>query len=70
MAENVRKVEIGFDGGQVLPVRLDAGALEQLRGALGGEGWHRLDTDENELDLALEKVVFIRTAGDAQKVGF
>lgn len=68
---DVRKVEIGFDGGQVLPLRLATDALTELREALGGGGgWHRLETDDAEIDISLEKVVFIRTAGDAHKIGF
>ncbi|MGI8727848.1 MAG: hypothetical protein ACR2K6_09270 [Solirubrobacterales bacterium] len=66
----MRKVEIGFDGGQVLPIRLDDEALVGLRDSFGDGGWHRLTTDDATIDIALEKVVFIRTAGDAHKIGF
>ena len=66
MATIQRRIEVGFDGGQVLPLRL----VEGLRNALQRGGWHRVQTDEAEVELFLDKLVFIKTAGDAQKVGF
>jgi hypothetical protein len=65
-----RKIEIGFDGGQVLALRVSDEELESLRAALQRGGWHRLASDEAEIELFLDKLVFIKTAGDAQKVGF
>ena len=71
MAETLRRVELGFDGGQVIAVRIAEGELDSLRKALGGgDGWHRLATDDAEVDVDLAKLVFVRTAGDGQKVGF
>lgn len=70
MASDIRRIEIGFDGGQVLAVRVSPAALDELRGALGGDGWHRLVTDEAEVDVSLPKIVFVRTAADEQRVGF
>lgn len=68
--EKLRRVEVGFDGGQVLAVRIPEKELETLRSSLGGGGWHRFITDEAEVDVDLQKLVFVRTAGDGQKVGF
>jgi hypothetical protein len=70
MATNQRRIEVGFDGGQVLPLRLADEELESLRGALQRGGWHRVKTDEAEVELFLDKLVFIKTAGDGQKIGF
>ncbi len=70
MADTIRRVEIGFDGGQVIALRISEGVLEELRSALGDGGWHRIATDEDEVDVDLGKIVFVRTAGDGQKVGF
>ena len=55
MASDIRRIEIGFDGGQVLAVRVSPAALDELRGALGGDGWHRLVTDEAEVDVSLRQ---------------
>jgi hypothetical protein len=70
LATTLRRVEVGFEGGQVIALRISDEALEGLRSALDGGGWHRLDTDEAEVDVDLSKVAFINAAGDGQKVGF
>ena len=70
MASALRRIEVGFDGGQVLALRITDEELDSLRDALQRGGWHRLATDEAEIELFLDKLVFIKTAGDGQKVGF
>ncbi|MBA2523195.1 MAG: hypothetical protein H0V25_07670 [Solirubrobacterales bacterium] len=70
MASTLRRVEVGFDGGQVIAVRVSEEELESLRSTLGQGGWHRFKTDDAEVDVDLGKLVFVRTEGDAQKVGF
>lgn len=70
MASALRRIEVGFDGGQVLALRISEEELSSLRDALQRGGWHRLDSDEAEIELFLDKLVFIKTAGDGQKVGF
>jgi hypothetical protein len=70
MATALRRIEVGFDGGQVLALRITDEELESLRGALQRGGWHRLTSEDAEVELFLDKLVFIKTAGDGQKVGF
>ena len=70
MADPLRRVEVGFDGGQVIALRISEGVLEELRSALAAGGWHRIATDEDEVDVDMGKIAFVRTAGDGQKVGF
>ena len=70
MASALRRIEVGFDGGQVLALRISEEELSSLRDALQRGGWHRLASDEAEIELFLDKLVFIKTAGDGQKVGF
>lgn len=70
MADTIRRVEVGFDGGQVIALRISDEVLEGLRTALGKDGWHRLATDEDDIDVDLGKIAFVRTAGDGQKIGF
>jgi hypothetical protein len=65
------RVEIGFDGGQVIATRLDAKALEALRKAAeSGEGWHTVKGEEGEVSLNSGQIVFIRTASPENRVGF
>ncbi|MEZ5073361.1 MAG: hypothetical protein R2691_00800 [Solirubrobacterales bacterium] len=70
MAANLRRIEVGFDGGQVLALRLADDELDGLRTALGRGGWHRVRSEDAEVELFLDKLVFVKTAGDEHKVGF
>jgi hypothetical protein len=70
MAERTR-VEIGFDGGQVVSLRLDEEALSGLRQAVeAGGGWRDLETDEGTFAVDLSKVVFVRSESPSHAVGF
>ena len=65
------RVEIGFDGGQVMPVRLSDEQLKQLKDELQGGGrWQELATDDGTLAVDLAKVVFVRIASNDPKVAF
>ena len=42
MAAATRRVTVGFQGGQVLALRLTDEALKSFNAALGTVGWHEL----------------------------
>jgi hypothetical protein len=66
-----QRVDIGFTGGQVLSVRIDEGALKDLRGALDrGSGWHDLASEDGEVALDLAKVAYLRLDSGEHRVGF
>ena len=65
-----QKVEIGFEGGQVVPVRLEEKSLKRLREALESGGWHDLETDDGVLSVYLGKVAFLRIESGDHRVGF
>ena len=68
---SAERVSIGFEGGQVVEVRIDDGKLKDLRKSVEkGEGWLDLDADEGMVAIDLSKVVFIRSATSVQKIGF
>ncbi|HET6570760.1 MAG TPA: hypothetical protein VFG58_04650 [Solirubrobacterales bacterium] len=69
MAET-QKVEIGFEGGQVVQVRLTGDALKELRKQVEKGGWHDIDTEDGTLSIYVGKVAFLRIDSGAQKVGF
>ena len=70
MAE-AQKVEIGFEGGQVVPVRLAEGELKDLRKQVEKGGWHDVRTEDGVLSIYLGKVAFLRIdSGADQRVGF
>jgi hypothetical protein len=52
-----RRVSVGFQGGQVLALRVTEEQLETLYRALGDGGWHELETEEGPVRLDLAQVV-------------
>ena len=69
MAE-AQRVEIGFEGGQVVSARLREEVLRDLRSRLDGGGWYDLETEDGTLALYLGKVAFLRIDSGEHKVGF
>ena len=72
MAE-LRRLDVGFQGGQVLAVRSPVDAYDKLVKALGDDKakrWHTLETDDSEILVDLAQVVYIRRESGDQKVGF
>jgi hypothetical protein len=69
MAE-AQRVEIGFEGGQVISARLADGDLKDLRKQLEKGGWHDLHTEDGVIALYLGKVSFLRIESGEHRVGF
>jgi hypothetical protein len=72
MAE-AQRVDIGFQGGQVLAVRLTADSYGGLRKALGDDSsgrWYDLKTEDSEISLDLSQVVYVRLDTDEHRIGF
>lgn len=65
-----QKVEIGFEGGQVVPVRLGEDELKSLRKQVEKGGWHDIKTDDGVLSIYVGKVAFLRIDSASQRVGF
>ncbi len=70
MALASRRVSVGFQGGQVLALRIGDEQLKALHEALGGSGWHELETEDGPVRLDLARVVYVRVEGDDSRVGF
>ena len=73
MADEVNRVDIGFSGGQVLPLRAGGEAYDGLVNALQGEGrdrWHLLRTEDSEVLIDLPQVVYVRRDAEEHRVGF
>jgi hypothetical protein len=67
---DAQRVEIGFEGGQVVSVRLADSELRDLRKQVEKGGWHDLKTEDGVLAVYLNKVVFLRIASGEHRVGF
>ena len=73
MADNTkfRRVDIGFQAGPVLSLRLQEDAYKSLRKALGGsERWHEVDSEEAAVTLDLSQVLYVRLDTESGRVGF
>ena len=68
---DVARVDIGFQGGQVLAVRVTAEEYDAMRKALAGDAsWHELRTQDSEVTLDLSQVVYVRRDTEVDHVGF
>jgi hypothetical protein len=65
-----RRVSVGFQGGQVLALRVSEEQLQALHKSLGSAGWHELETEDGPARMDLAQVVYVRVEGDDQRVGF
>jgi hypothetical protein len=73
MADVFSRVDIGFEGGQVLSVRIAVADYETLRKSLEdqkGDRWYRLSAQDSEVVVELSRVVYVRLDTDAQRIGF
>jgi hypothetical protein len=70
MAGTSRRIGIGFQGGQVLALRVTDDQFSALNNALGGEGWHEIDSEEGPVRLDLSQIVYVRSESDELRVGF
>jgi hypothetical protein len=68
----VRRGAVGFQGGQVLSIRVQEPELEKLRTALrdGKERWHELEGADGAVLVDLGQVVDLRVDSDEHRVGF
>jgi hypothetical protein len=68
---DLKRVSIGFGGGQVAAVRLGGEELERLRKGVGnGDGWLDLRSEDGDFSLDLGEVVFVKVEGSAAAIGF
>jgi hypothetical protein len=65
-----RHISIGFQGGQVLVLRVGDEQLKSLTKALGGDGWHELQSEDGAVRLDLAQVVYVRAESEELRVGF
>jgi hypothetical protein len=70
----LRNVDVGFQGGQVLTLRLDEGEhralVDALRSAGEGRSVHTVRAQEAEVVLDLARVAYVRCELAEQRVGF
>jgi hypothetical protein len=72
MSTAVRRGAIGFQGGQVLSLKMADTELEKLRNVLreGRERWHEVEAVDGAVLVDLGQVVYLRVDSDEHRVGF
>jgi len=70
MATGKQQISIGFQGGQVLSLRVADDKLKALHKSLGDTGWHELESEEGPVRLDLGQVVYVRSESSDLRVGF
>lgn len=65
-----QRISIGFHASPPLGARVSDDELKKLHDALGGEGWHELDSEDGAITLKLEHVLWVRVERDEQRLGF
>ena len=68
----VRRTAVGFQGGQVLSLRLSDEALANLNSTLkeGKERWVEVDASDGAVLVDVGQVVYLRVESDEHRIGF
>ena len=78
MAEERVRIEIGFDGGQVMSAFVAAASADQLEQVLGsadlragtGEAALSLEAEDGRYTIALQRVAYVKRFTKESRVGF
>jgi hypothetical protein len=72
MADPTRKAAVGFQGGQVLSLRLSESQLNELRNVMreGRERWHEVEAADGAVVVDVGQIVYLRVESDEHRVGF
>ena len=71
MADRIR-IEIGFDGGQIMGALVEAGAVDRLEQALssGEDGSLSLEVEDGRYTVALRRIAYVKRFSREGRVGF
>jgi hypothetical protein len=71
VAERIR-IEIGFDGGQIMGAVVDGESVDRLESALASheDGSLALDVEDGRYTVALSRIVYVKRFSREGRVGF
>jgi hypothetical protein len=65
------RIEIGFDGGQVMSAHVEPSAADELEQALvGGVGTFQVEAEDGRYTVALARIVYVKRFSREGRVGF
>jgi hypothetical protein len=71
MAEERIRIEIGFDGGQIMSAYVETSAADDLESALeSGQSTFQLEAEDGRYTLALARIVYVKRFSREGRVGF
>lgn len=72
MAEERVRVELGFDGGQIMGALVELSVADELERALGagGDGSFALEAEDGRYTVSLRRVVYVKRFNREGRVGF
>jgi hypothetical protein len=72
MADDRLRIEIGFDGGQVMSAYVQPAAADELEQALsgGGGGTVGVEAEDGQYTISLAKIVYVKRYSREGRVGF
>jgi hypothetical protein len=72
LADTRVRIEIAFDGGQVLAAFVPGATADELERALGqaGDGSFALDAEDGRYTISLRRVVYVKRFTREARVGF
>ena len=73
MPDTPRRIDIGFQGGPVLPTRVKQSSYDELHKALSkdrSDRWFELETIDSKVYIDLSQVVYVRLDTEDHRVGF
>ncbi len=69
--DELRRVEVGFAGGQAIALRISEKGYEALRKDVQrGGGWAEVESAEGPVSVNLDAIVFLRLDVGEHRVGF
>ena len=68
-AESVR-VEVAFDGGQIMSALVTIASADALERSIGAEGTLQLDAQDGRFTVALHRIVYAKRFSREARVGF
>ena len=69
--DEIKRIDVGFQA-QVLTLRTTQQSYDELIAALGSDdrGWHKVKTQDSEVNIDLRQVVYVRRDTEEHRVGF
>jgi hypothetical protein len=68
--EEPRRVEVGFNGGQAISLRLTPKAYDSFRKDVQRGGWTEIESEDGIVSVNLDAVVFVKLDTGEHRVGF